>query len=305
MLVFIILVSGVLLTILGLYLGLKHLDPKYFNATVGSIIAIFTLFSVFGNLSKEISSSQTQKEIKENTERTLQPLSITSLLFTLEYKFDNPKLVTFLKNIYSLKAKQEKLLRKSSTATNGQREIEILPGLTFFEFGDEITGSLIIDDPNFLKSCNFPFPKITLKFSPQYPKETKISNGDGTYTVNVDFPVSLELEANKIDAFTLNQVIVDFKESKVTATIQPLEWKYNLDNGKIVSFKDLFGKYLMLSAYYPYWKDNITKFSISSMTLVNERKKLNFTFTPEEKSGLSIVFNAEYLHKITDSDFYK
>ncbi len=177
--------------------------------------------------------------------------------------------------------------------------------MTFFDLGNEITGILILDDQLFLKSCNLPFPIITLRFSPQSPIETKTSNGDGTNTGKVDFPVSLELEANKVDAFRLNQVIVDFKENKLTATIQPLEWNYNLYNGKIVSFKDLFGKFLMLSAYFPSWKDNVSKFSVIALTLVNERKKLNFTFTPEEKSNLTLVLNAEYLHKITDTDFYK
>ncbi len=58
MIFFIILLLGVLLTVLGLYIGLKQLDPKYFNAMIGSIITIYTLFGVFGNLSKEISIHQ-------------------------------------------------------------------------------------------------------------------------------------------------------------------------------------------------------------------------------------------------------
>ena len=52
-----VLCIGVFLTGLGLYLGLKNFDPKYFNVIAGAIIAFLTLFGLFGKLLQDISSS--------------------------------------------------------------------------------------------------------------------------------------------------------------------------------------------------------------------------------------------------------
>lgn len=305
MLTIIILCFGVILTVTGLYLGLKNFDPKYFTTLVGFIGAILTIFGLFGNLSKEIKSSKTQQEIKDNTERNLQPLAISSLYFHLEYGFDNPKISSVLEKIYDLKIKQEKLLKKSPPAVNGQRKFESLPGIETFELGNEITGLMIILDPNFLKECDFPFPNLKIQLSPRLLKEIITSNGDGTNTVNIDFPVSLEFEVNSRSQYLLQQILVDFKEKKINVKIQPTHWEYSLDNGEIVSFKDLFGKILQLSAYYSYWKDNEKKINIITMILYNDRKRMQFIFKPEEKSKSIMVFNAAYLHQIVDEDFYK
>ena len=99
MLTIIILSLGVILTIFGLILGVKNFDSKHFNAITGSIIAVITLFGLFGKLFQDISSSNTQQEIKKNTERNLQPFKITALDFTVSYDFDDPKISNTLLKI--------------------------------------------------------------------------------------------------------------------------------------------------------------------------------------------------------------
>jgi hypothetical protein len=305
MLTIVILGLGVILTVVGLFLGLKNFDPKYFNAIAGAIIVLLTLFGLFGKLFQDISSSKTQQEIKKNTERALQPFAVSSFNVFLQYEFDNPIIQKALDNINVLKVAQEKLLEKSPPAVNGQRTFEALPGLVVFPEGNKITGNMIITDQNFLKNCEFPFLTIKFQLSPKLPRETKTRNADGTNNIHYDFPVSFELEANETDWFHLHQIIVDYKEKKLVVTIQPLQWHHNVDNGEIVSFQDLFGKYLKLSTYYWGWANNQKKIKILSMILMNDTKRMQFEFKPEEKSNSTIDPNSAFIHQINDIDFVK
>lgn len=302
----VVLSFGVFLTGLGLYLGLKNFDPKYFNVIAGAIIAFLTLFGLVGKLLQDISSSDTQKQIKKNTERNLQPFVISSFQIAIEYDLTNPIISNVSEKIEKLKNQIEELYSKAPPEVNGQRMLPATPGIFAFPDNNKIKGQMIIENEAFLKSCGFIFPIIKFQLSKQYPKESKTDNGDGTYLVNVDFPVSFELQTYpQIDKSNLSRIIVDYAKNKVIFHINPIQWHYTLDNGEILSFTDLFGQFLKLSAYYNNWQDNEQKINIVSMVLINDKKKLQFIFEPAEKSKLLMEFNSAYIHQISESDFIR
>ena len=306
MLTILILSLGVIFTVVGLILGLKYFDPKYFNAIAGSIIAGLTLFGLFGKLFQDISSSNTQQEIKKNTERNLQPFKITAFSVTLEYDFDNPKISNTIKKVDSIKRDLEELYSKAPPAVNGQRMLPSTPGIIAFEENNKINEAMIIEDFNFLSTCDFPFPNIKIQLSSKFPNETKTSNNDGTYTVNYDFPVSFELETIPTnEQCRLNEIFIDYRTKKINFSITPIQWECTRDNGEILSFTDLYGKFLKISSFYSSWKDNEKKCNIISLMLINENKRMYFAFTPEEKSNSATDFNVAYIHQIKETDFYK
>lgn len=306
MMTIVILSLGVILVIIGLILGLKSFDPKYFNAIAGSIIAGITLFGLFGKLFQDIASSNIQQEIKKNTERNLQPFKITSLSVSLEYEFDNPIISNTLIKIDSIKKNIEELYSREPPAINGHRMLPSIPGIIAFEENNKINNFMIIEDLNFLSSCDFPFPKIKLQLSSKYPTENETSNMDGTNSVKIDFPISFELETIPTpEHCILNHILVDYRTNKINFNITPARLQFTRDNGEILSFTDLYGKFLKLSSYYMSWKDNEKKFNIVSLILFNEYKRLQFVFDADEKSNSCIDSNIAYLHQIKETDFYK
>lgn len=302
----VVLSLGVFLTGLGLYLGLKNFDPKYFNVIAGSIITFLTLFGLFGKLLQDISSSETQRQIKKNTERSLQPFVVSSFHVAIQYDLTNPVISSVSKKLEKLKIQIEELYSKAPPAVNGQRMLPSTPGIIAFEQNNKIFGQVIIDNEDFLKNCGFICPSIKFQLSKQYPKESKTDNGDGTYLVNIDFPVSFELQTYpQIDQITLSKVIVDYNENKVIFHVSPVQWNYTLDNGEILSFTDLFGQFLKLSVYYNNWEDNKQKINIISMVLINDKKRLQFIFDPTEKSKSIVELNSASVHQISENDFIR
>ena len=304
MLTVVILGLGVIIIIIGLILGLKNFDPKYFNAIAGSIIAGLTLFGLFGKLFQDISSSNTQQEIKKNTERNLQPFKITAFSVMLEYDFDNPKISNTLKKVDSVKNYLEDLYSKAPPAVNGQRMLPATPGIIAFEENNKINGAMIIEDLNFLSTCNFPFPNIRLQFSSKYKPKIKNENGDDTLEVNHHFPICFEIETIPSPEFCyLTEIFIDYPAKKIKFTVRPSQWNCSFDSGEILSFTDIFGKFLKISSYYNSWKDNQKKINILGLTLFNENKKMAFSFDTKEKSNLLTDFNSAFIHQIKESDF--
>jgi len=300
------LIVGLLATCIGLLLSIKYIDPKYFNAFVGSIVLLLSFFGLAGKLIQDVSSSKTQSEIKSNTERILQPFIISSLQFGLEYNLDDNNIKSVVNKVDSLKTELETSFSKAPPAVNGTRELPQIPGIIAFEENNKIMGPMAIEGDNILKSLGYIMPLIKMQLSNKYPHETKTSQGDGTFLVNYDFPLLLELQTGfEVDPYKLIRVVADFKEKKITFFIQPTQWHFTADNGEILSFSDLFGKILKISAYYSSWMDNKQKFSITSMLMINDKKKLNFNFATSEKSNSIVDFNAACIHQISKDDFVK
>ena len=156
-----------------------------------------------------------------------------------------------------IKHQLEDLYSKAPPTVNGKRYLPSTPGFIAFEENNKINNSLIIHEPNFLSNCGYEIPNLTIQISTKSQSENKTINKDGTNTINYDFPVSFELanfpinEQNK-----LNRIIVDFQQKKISFNISAIQWNCKRDNGEILSFTDLFGKFLKVSSYYSDWKDN-------------------------------------------------
>lgn len=70
MIAYILLGLGVFLTILGLTIGLKNIETKFFNLLVAGTLGIFAFFGFFGKYNQDINSGKTQEEIKTTAKET-------------------------------------------------------------------------------------------------------------------------------------------------------------------------------------------------------------------------------------------
>lgn len=256
---------------------------------------------LYGKLSKS------QQNILSNTERTLQPLSINGLSISLSYSLNNLKVKEVVANIFELKKQVEDMYSTAPPAVNGQRYLPETPGVIAFPNDDnKITTPISIDNEIFLSNSGFEIPNLVFQFSKKYPIEEKEKLKTGTYILKDFSDISLDFQSyQNIDPNKLQNIYIDFDNEKIIFNIQLARWHYKLDNGEIASFKDLFGKYLKVSAYYNAHDENQSKIEIVSVVLFNDKKRLQFVFNKTEKTKSQFDFNAAYIHIISPKDFLK
>lgn len=136
-----LIITGFILILIGLSIGLKNIDPKKFVAIAGTIGIIITGFGIFGKFFQDEKSGQKQNEILNNTINNLaksaetiksvvENLSITNVIRTNTEKIDSTttqsnelnKLAD--KNIELLREQQKKLLELNAVIDNNLSHIK-------------------------------------------------------------------------------------------------------------------------------------------------------------------------------------
>lgn len=207
----------------------------------------------------------------------------------------------------TLKNEIETELSKYPPAVDGQRSIPSIPGVIYFPDADnKINTTLIIQNETIISKLNFVCPNIVFQLLDKYPTETREKLSDGTSLVKPDVPISLELTSYQENSNSKVQSIsFDLVNQKMIFLINIQKWHYTKDNGQISSFKDLFGKYLKVKSYYSNYLQNQNKIVIVSAVIINDKKRLQFTFDDSDKSKSVIEFNASYVHLISENNFAK
>ena len=243
--------------------------------------------------------ASSQGSILENTERTLQPLSINYISTSISYDFDNPIIQSIKYELIKLKNEIEIECSKYTPSVNGQRKIPAYNGISFFpDENNKITYDLLIQNQDIINKLNFKSPNLTFQIFNKLPSETKTKQTDGTFIITPDYP-SLELNSYEGQPIIkVQNISIDFTRKKITILLSGKEWHYTKDNGEISSFKDLFGKYLKVLAYYGGYTNNQSKIEIVSTIIINDKKRLQFTFDKNDKSNATIEYNAAYLKKL-------
>ena len=329
---FMIIIAGLAILVIGLFFGLRNIRPASMTVICGIVIAIGTIFGLFGkqiqdlrsseksdsilrtgeatkekvesltNLNSELKAkadsldtkleiqaqtidklrrentelyfklSESQLSILQNTERSLQPLAISDMSVTLSYDLDNSNISSVKSYLFELKTKIEQECAKYPPAVNGTREIPSIPDVTFFPTDDnKITTSLIIENQHMLNEINFHCPNIRFQFFSKYPSETRTKQSDGTYLVKKDIEPSLELASQEDYANNYIQTIsLDLINQKIIIIIVLKSWTFLKNDGTLLSFKDLFEKYLKVSSYYNSWQKNQQKFEILVAKIIND-----------------------------------
>lgn len=250
--------------------------------------------------------STSQGNILENTERTLQPLSINYVSTSLSYDFDNPIIQNIKLELFKIRNEIEVECSKYPPSVNGQRSIPGYDGITYFPDDDnKIKFSLIIQNEETINKLNFKCPNLTYQVFSKFPSEVKEKQTGGGFLVTADRP-SLELRSYEGQSIIkVQNISINFTLKKITVLLNVKDWHYTIDNGQISSFKDLFGKYLKVAAYYNGYLANQNKIEILSTIIINDKKRLQFIFDKNEKSKATIEFNASYIKLISDDNFYK
>jgi len=247
-----------------------------------------------------------QSSILENTERTLQPLSINYISTSLSYDFNNPNIQFIKEELLKIKKEIEIECAKYPPSINGQRAIPAYNGITYFpDENNKIKYSLIIESETIINKMKFKCPNLAFQIFNKFPSEIKVKYADGTSLVTPDKP-SLELTSYEGQSLVnVQNIMIDFIQNRITILLNVKQWHYTKDNGEISSFRDLFGKYLKVLAYYNGYINNQNKIEITATTIINDKKKLLFAFDKNDKSKSEIEFNASYLKLISESNFYK
>ncbi len=283
----------------------KELNQKS-SQIIGSTNKVVDLQSELLHANRKIEHLQnslieTQKSILKNTERSLQPFTVSSFQISLEYTFDNPIIEKSLKLVNDLKKELEDAYSKAPASVNGQRTLPSIPGvITFEEIENEnkIKWINISGNQQLLRSCEFEIPIAKVQLFKEFPK----GNGSFSMTTPIvfEFNTTPNLTTEELTSFT-----VDYERKKIIVHIAPKKWEYTMDSGDISSFTDLFNKFLMISVYYPSWQNNQVKLDIISMILINDKKRLQFIFTQAEKTFFRGDLNSAYIHQIHKKDFLK
>lgn len=362
-----IILAGLVIVIIGLLLGLRNIRPASMTVICGIVIAIGTVFGLFGKQIQDLRSSEksdsilktgevtkekieslttlnselktkadsldtkleiqaqtidklrqentelyfklseSQLSILKNTERSLQPLSITDLSVTLSYNFDNANIASVKSYLFDLKSKIEQECAKYPRAVNGTRKIPTIPDVVFFPTEDnKITTTLIVQNQHMLNEINFHCPNIGFQFFSKYPTETRSKQSDGTYLVKKDVEASLELVSQEDYAKNYIQLIsLDLTKQKINLIIALKNWIFLKNDGTLLSFKDLFEKFLKVSSYYNNWQKNEQKFEILAAKIINDKKTLQFEFNKEDKSKSAVEFNTAFIKQIKQDNFLK
>ena len=254
------------------------------------------------NLYDKLALSQTN--IFNNTERTLQPLSINSLSVNLSYKFDNPKIKQTLSKILELKKQIENIYSTVPPAIDGKRYLPATPGIDAFpDDNNKISTPFVITDEVFINSMGFEIPNIVMQISKEYPTEKREKLKEGTHVLNSFSSFLLEMKSYQLlDPNKVNSVYVDIVNKKINFAIQIVQWHYTPTSGELSSFMDIFEKYLKVSVFYNYFQDNKSKIEIVSAFINNDKKRLQFLFNDIDKSKSKFEFNAAMIHVISKKD---
>ena len=272
----------------------KAVTQKFLN----SQIELKDLYKRLDSTQRELSNSQSN--IYKNTLRGLQPVTINSVTVAVDFKFDNSNALETVKKITALKDQLETDFAKS-------RSYNVIPKdmIVFFGNNLKINGDLIIQQSDFLNTCGLLYPNIVFQFGDKLPVETKEKLKNGENLIHYKFPVSLEFQSyGSFDQYKVIQINVDFSKKVFRAFLQPLQIHWT-DKGEIVSYLDLFGKYLKVSAYYNGYIYNSSKLDIATVNIVNDKKRIFFVLKPTEKVKAYSDPNAAYIHKIVAADQVK
>ena len=246
--------------------------------------------------------ANSQNLIFRNTERSLEPLSITNISTTLTFDFNDPNIATVKNHLFNIKKDLE---IKCATYRAGVTNKSIFPDFSGIVYSpsesNKITDLLSIADQDLINKMDFVCPNLVYQIFTKEPSETKEKATDGTFLIKRDNP-SLELKYDGRSEHVLENVMVSFINEKITILLKVKEWNYTKNNGEIVSFRDLYDRHLKVSAFYNGYQNNLIKMAINDATIVNDKKKIYLIFSINDKSKSEIEYNAAFTKVISEKD---
>lgn len=294
-----LLVSGLILILVGLYLGLKNIDPKFFVAIASGIGLLIAIFGIFGKLYQDIKSGDKQNNILDNT-----ILNLEKSVETIKTVTNNLELTQNI-DTTTLKLKEQNTLLNDKILNN-QHTIDKLrtENITLHEKiahisnniyntingGDSYLSSIIfpnedgtyrlcafIEDKDYNSRALYPLKNVSFNIFINGQLADGAENKD--YNINEEIRLTSARNPQGIYNLPQNQNFISFG-LKIFATnnkyVQLITFKKFTDDKwymHILQFNDQWGKNVRSDKYWDNYPEDLKKMYPEAD--VNARKALS------------------------------